>query len=89
MLFPVASKNDYDIVVDGTDETTEGEWAFTTSNGQPFLTDDLETDTSMNCLKIITARAMTDVTGCNSMGNYAIFCESEGTFSRFTSYANS
>ena len=72
--------------MDGTDETTEGEWVFTTSDGQPFLTDDLEMDTSMNCLKIITAYAMTNVTDCNSRGHYAIFCESEGTLNCFSLY---
>ena len=80
-FFPIAPKNDYYIVVDGTDVLDEGEWLFTESTDGPFIPNNIEVDTDRNCLVIVSANTSYD-TNCQSELDRAMFCESEGNYSQ-------
>ena len=76
----VASRNDFHIVVDGSDELTEGDWIFTESNEQPLFPDVTTVDRERNCLVVTAAGGGTlSPNKCDLRKHHAIFCEYEGS----------
>ena len=82
-LFRLATRNSYLITVDGTDEAEEGQWIFTSSDERALVTSNLvnAVDTERNCLQILSTDTV-GYTGCYLEKHRAVFCESEGNYSR-------
>ena len=82
-FFRLATRNSYLITVDGTDEADEGQWIFTSSDERALVTFNLvnAVDTERNCLQILSTDTV-GYTGCYLEKHRAVFCESEGNYSR-------
>ena len=70
--------NPYRIVVAGTDEGSEGNWRFTFTDEQPFITDNVGIDPVRNCLQISLTGDIVGNTDCDYETDRTTFCESEG-----------
>ena len=74
----VASRNDFHIVVDGSDELTEGDWIFTESSDRPLFPDVSTVDRQRNCL-VLTAGGTIAPNKCYWRKDHVLFCEYEGS----------
>ena len=85
-FFRLATRNSYLITVDGTDEADEGQWILTSSDERALVTYNLvnAVDTVRNCLEIFTSGSshILGYTSCSLEKHRAVFCESEGNYSR-------
>ena len=66
--------------MDGTDEGSEGNWRFTSTDEQPFITDSVGRDVHRNCLQIISSNSLGSVP-CDFVEDRSMFCESESNYS--------
>ena len=65
--------------MDGTDVANEGSWVYTATTGErPLAPASTATDTSRNCLKILSATEVGHTLCDANTVSRALFCEFEG-----------